>query len=558
MPVRWKDPAYNKRYGPLHPYSVETYKTRPDLFETDLPGPSSRAAAPTLNENTTVNKRAGGAHPNQPAAKVAHTSSGEPSLPVGSSLSSDVNMSSLPGTGKEMADIGHDQSGMDMVYHIEKPLSIFENRDNIYKKSHKFMTFGLAPNIIPFTIGEGTATITDNWLTTYLAEIPWHIPALYMNQGEFNNLDEGAQVKSVEIEVYYRGSTIQFATASSATNLATLNQLNDIAVAHGLNRSGQGSNVSYTSFNATQTMVPTGIALPKYDAVGTNYRGMLQDYYGTNNDDSNFPNYIPHHQVGRQTFLYNYWALSARSNPSPGLASRYQFGGWPVLQDKIQQMDGKTAVNMCVVKSHYKPKMGMLTTPLKNIGHGLPTSNSTSSTLGVPNGGHLTNQRQSNIVATNTPTSSSGQQLSNTEINFPVANTGGITPTFDLFTPIEKSQWTRTGSWGETDPHIQPSIHIGVQPVPALTTSATLTSSLEDGAWTDVRAYWEVIATMHTKEHDPTAYPWSTIPNVPVGDVIYYNPAVNRNATAGNARQDGATWQALYTDTSVTLGPDLV
>lgn len=456
------------------------------------------------------------------------------------------------GTGKEQADGGADSMGMEL-YHIEKPLSLFDNRDNVYRKVHKFMTFGLAPNIM---ISTGATTGSQCFLSTYLAEIPWHLPALYMTPGEFANLDHGATVKSVSLEVYYRGSTIQFETAATTTGLATLNQINDIAVAHALNKTGQGSNVSFTKFSSTQSMIPTTCDKPKYDTVITGtppavvYRGMLMDYYGTNNDDANFTNYIPHHQAGRQTFLYNYWAQTAMQNTT-ALPTRNQFGGWPMLADKIEQIDGKTAVNQCVMTAHYVPKMAPLTTPLVNLGHGIPYPNSQNN-FTIPIAGNLPAARILGATPTgsDTPTATTGQQLVITETSQNYDNqTSGTgeqsVPTFTLYTPIEKSQFARTGAWGQMDCHVQPSCHIGIQPVPSLTTSATLNSSVGDGTWTDVRGYWEVIATMHTKEHDPTAYPWSIIPNVPVGDVIYFNPTIP--AVNIDPRSDGATWQGLYT-----------
>lgn len=515
---------------------------------TDLAGPSSKTESPTLNVSTTVNqKRPGGELSGGTAPKVQAIQD--------SGISSSSDMSSLPGTGKEMADIGgEDESSM--VYEIDRPMSLFNNRENTYKKTHKFMTFGLAPNIVTSSTGTGSTLYIRAFLTSFMAEIPWHIPALYMNQSEFNLLDRGARCTHVSLEVYYRGTTLQFATASSATNLATLNQINDIAVAHGLNKSGQGSNVSYTGFDANETMIPISIAPPKYDAVGDTYRGMLQDYYGTDNGDPNFLNYIPHHQIGRQTFLYNYWAQTAHNNVVLGDVTKYQWGGWPTLSDKIEQLDGKTAVNTCVLKANYSPKMGMLKAPLVNVGHGIPFTSSSAGQVGIPCGGHLPGSRKATMDRVPPPTQQSGELTGPTETLGSMNNSTNTT-VFDLYQPIEKSQFTRTGAWGEMDPHIQPSVHIGVQPVPALTTSATLTSSTEDGSWTDTRAYWEVTATMHTKEHDPTAYPWAIIPNVPVGDVIYFNQPANVPQINRSARNDGATFQGLYTDVAIAVGPDL-
>lgn len=540
-------------------------KTHPHYFtdQTGLAGPSSTTEAPTLHQSTVApTTPASSAVASTAAKRPADSSSGGPSAKI-SNLSTDGVSSTdeempLTGTGKEQADIGSSDNST-MVYHVDRPLSIFENRNNVYRKVHKFMTFGLAPNILPYETGTGPTAATTTWLTSYLAEIPWHIPALYMTQGEFNNLNAGAQVEAVTIEVFYRGTTIQFETAATTSGLATLNQINDIAVAHALNKSGQGSNVSYTAFNATQSMIPTGITRPKYDAVGNTYRGMLADYYGTNNDNANFQNFIPHHQLGRQTFLYNYWAQSAQAAISGGDAARFQFGGWPTLADKIQQMDGKTAVNTCVLKSMYKPKLAPITTPLTNLGHGLPIPRNPTTPMLVTTGGNLVEGRIASENPSGIISTSTGQPVTSNEVTGTYSNEVLNMPTFDLYSPIEKSQFMRTGSWGEMDAHVQPSIHVGVQPVPSLTTSSTLTSSTEDGQWTDVRAYWEVVATMHTKEHDPTAYPWSTTPNVPVGDALKWMPTIYRPAMNANPRNDGATWGGLYTQSVLTplLGADI-
>lgn len=532
---------------------------------TDLPGPGSTIQAPTDNVDTTANiKRQGDTQPGPAPKRQAIQSSDIGSSGQIPSAGRQVGeMSNLTGTGKEMADIGGDGNSS-MVYEIDRPLSIFGPKISTYKKTHKFMTFGLAPNILPYSDGDGTTFQRRAFLTTYLAEIPWHIPALYLNPSEFQLLGIGARCVGVSIEVFYRGSTIQFSTASTATSLATLNQINDIAVAHALNKTGQGSNVSYTEFGSTQTMIPLQIARPKYDSVGTTYRGMERDYYGTPNTESdNFINFFPHHQIGRQTFLYNYWALSAIANTDVNTTAM-QIGGWPLLTDKIEQIDGKTAVNTCVLKSEYTPKMGMLKMPILNTGHGLPAVNTQSSSMRIQCGTHLPNMREAELIPVQQGTTSDAQRAGTFENaggdmnNLIAGDPSANSQTLTIYTPLEKSQYTRTGSWGAMDPHVQPSIHIGVQPVPALTTSATLINSAGDGAWTDVRAYWEVTATMQVMEQQKTAYPWAPTANVPPGDVIYFNdPDAKIPAFNLNPRDDGATWQGLYTNFAPELGPDI-
>ena len=451
----------------------------------------------------------------------------------------------LTGTGKEQASGGASSEGKPN-YIIERPFSHFDAKINVYKKCHKFMTFGIASTII----SPPPVTNPYTFLSTYLAEVPWHIPAFYLNQSEFDLLSDGSHVVELSVEVIYRGSTIQFNTSESATTLATLNQINDIAVAHALNKTGQGSNVNYSSFDTStppQPMIPTGLRQPIYGPLVTPaYRGMVRDYYGANQSDiANFVGDIPKHQLGRQTFLYNYWALSLTGNATPALPNNLQTGGWPMLADKIIQMDGKTVVNQCVAKSTYEPKQAPLKPPLRTIGHGLPNP-SLGTTISVPNNGRLINSQNAQITTPAIP-DSAGQKLSVVSLNTNFSNDPAVDPAFDIYMPIEKSQITRTGFWGQADCHVQPSLHIGVQPVPALSTSNMLPSASQFNNWTDTRAYWEVNATMVVKENTPTAYPYAAAGNVPYGDNMVFVPASQTPAVQTNPRLDGATFAGLYT-----------
>ena len=481
-------------------------------------------------------------------AKVGKTVGEVEPVQQATDLLQDASMT-LTGTGKEQASGGASSDGQGKSYYIEKPLSAFGSKVSTYKKVHKFMTFGIANTTLAAPI-DTTPASTGYFMSTYLAELPWHIPAFYLTPSEFNLLPIGAHVLEVSVDVYYRGSTIQFETAASTTGLATLNQINDIAVANGLNRSGQGSNVRYTGFDAApQTMLPTGITRPVYGPVAGIYRGMVRDYYGSDTGDGTFQGDIPKHHVGRQTFLYNYWAMTSRTGVPPLQA----IGGWPCLADKIKQMDGKTVVNTCVASSTYKPKQAPLKEPLRTYNHGLPAV-ATGSTIQVPVMGNLVNVRNANIAAAAGAIASGGLQTTNTEGTPAQGTDVDEVNLLNIYSPIEKSQFVKSGYWGQPDCHIQPSVHIGVQPVPALSTSATLTEDAQFNAWTDTRAYWEVVATMVVKEHNPTAYPYAPTANVPFGENMVWSasiPDVNFNP-----RNDGATFCGLYT-TNAALAPTI-
>ena len=526
------------------------------IFGTQYPDFPSEPEPHTSHMERTPTK--GGPHeaegqPHTKKPKIADTPSKSgavqpAALPENVNLPIDADMG-LTGTGAEQASGGASSEGTPM-YKTIAPYTDFGAKTSTYTKSFKFMTFGLAPNIL--TIDGVTG---GRVLSSFMAELPWHIPALYLNQSEFDLLPDGAHCLSVSAELVYRGSTIQFETAATATGLATLNQINDIAFAHGLNRSGLGQNMRYDSFSDTQPMLPTSVIAPTYGPLVGLYRGMVRDYYGSNNDAATFESDIPKHQIGRHTFLYNYWVNTLRGGAAT-VANNMQFGGWPCLASAVQQMDGKTCVNQKITASTYTPKLAPLKAPLKMYGHGLPFPLPGGS-LPVPVGGNLVLPRSAAYTAsTAVPTTSVPISATITESTQIVGNTNGGTntdPAFNIFSPIEKCQMGRTGWWGNLEPHIQPSFHFGVQPVPALTTSATL---LEDGAfnkWTDTRAYWEVVTKMVVVDKAPTSWPYATKPNVPAGDCVVWQPNANRPAVIQNPRQDGATFQGLYSTTYTTI-----
>jgi hypothetical protein len=538
-------PPLKKEFEKYKDYGEEwldhTSKTHPHMFEgTTEPSTSKRTHNSAETATSTKLRRV--EQPQQAEASQSNIQADDLQEAMG-----------LTGTGLEQAKGGGGSGGASSegkpVYHIEKPLSIFDSRVSVYRKSHKFMTFGLAPAVIspppvtnPYTV-----------LTSYLAEVPWHIPAFYLNQSEFDLLDPGSHVVELSVHVYYRGSTIQFKTAETATTLATLNQINDIAVAHALNKTGQGSNVNFTGFatglTPPQPMIPTSLNKPIYGPIN-NYRGMVRDYYGANQSDiTNFNpgGDIPKHQIGRQTFLYNYWAQTLIGNATPALPNNLQLGGWPCLADKIQQIDGKTVVNQCVAKSTYKPRQGQLKAPLRTLGHGLPNP-ALGTTISVPCAGHISNAHNAQVATPAIP-DSGGQKLTVTNLNTAYSNDTATDPVFDIYMPIEKSQIARSGYWGQADAHVQPSLHIGVQPIPALSTDSMIPSTSQFNNWTDTRAYWEVVAEMKVKEWQPTAYPYASAPNVPYGENVVFSTPAQTPAVYINPRNDGATFAGLYTTT---------
>ena len=210
-------------------------------------------------------------------------------------------------------------------------------------------------------------------------------------------------------------------------------------------------------------------------------------------------------------------------------------------------MDGKTVVNQVIGKSTYKPKIAPLKSVLRSMGHGLPFP-AQNETIGLQGLGTMINQRQANIAIANVPPSLGGVQATPTEATYVYSGAAAGQPTFDIYTPIEKSQYCKSGYWGMNEGHIQPSFHAGIQPVPALSSAATLAEINGENAWTDCRAYFELTATMIVSEHTPTAWPFASFPNIPTGENVIFAANGNIPQALKDPRNDGATFAGLYTN----------
>lgn len=417
----------------------------------------------------------------------------EVSSTVPEEIVSDVDMP-LVGTALGQGGAGDGNSNSEMpLYVADQPYTNFGKKVTTYKKVHRFITFGIAHNWISELVGaENVRT-----LTTALAEIPWQKPFLYLNPSEFALLPSGAHVKELRVTITCRGVRIGFETAAVDTTLATLNQIQNIQVAVGLNKTGWGLNQSYDAFDATQSMKPTSTAPPAYLLYP-------QDMYGDPN--ASIENFIPNHQIGFKMPLYNYFCL---------ITKKEAFGGCPPLVEYIEFMDGKTAINKVVKKMTWSPSMGPITTPLKHYRWGLPTS------VRIDHNGIMQNSRATSVVTT---LASTGSSITNSEISN--NTTMPISGDFSYQDDIDKSQLYRQGPWGQyKDPKIQPSIHVGLQAIPALTTTVFFTPI---NKWSDSQCDWEVTAEMDVVEYTPTKLPHATTANVPAGDQHF------RTLPAGN------------------------
>nr|WEY02527.1 MAG: structural protein VP1 [Canine parvovirus] len=468
--------------------------------EADLPGES--AAVPTTTSST--------------AAPTTTTTPDPTTTTATTEISTDAEMG-LPGTAKGQGGSGDGNSNSSMqIYAPERPISMFGYKTSTYRKVHRFLTFGIANTWIGINLT--LPAENQRWLTTALAAIPWEYPFLYLNPSEFNLLSEGSFVKEVRIEIYHRGNRIAFETSSTAANLATLNQIQNLQVAHGLNKTGWGTDSTYLTFNgpAGEPMQPLTLGVP----VNANYTANM---YGA--DNATISTVIPSHQIGAKMPLVNYFNVAT---------STQQFGGCPPISENIQMFDGKTTINQCVGQFTWIPKMAPLKIPLKHIRSGLPRNNVGDAVLDIHTNGALNNTFDANL--TSTAVTGAGASTTITQTTDNPANTA-LPATFTIETTIEKSQFFKQGPWGQMEkPIIQPSVHVGLQAIPSLTTNNIFSPIT---SWSDAQADWEVIAEMDVVEHSPTKFPFATAANVPAGDVMYRTQPTDPN-------QHACTYAGLY------------
>ncbi len=399
------------------------------------------------------------------------------------------------------------------------------NDDSFYTKhfikQHKFYTFGFASKIISQSIAGVTGSYPSHvqyFMTSSLAQIPVHIPALYMNQSEYNLLPTGAHVKSIKVTVVQRNPVLQFETNASSSQLATLNQNKNGVFCIGLNKTGYGVDRHYTAFDSTETMIPTAQGPPLYGPETTpSYQGLVSDLYGVANNDANFATITPKHQFGMYTTLKNYWCSTTTS---------LDRNGWPNLQSKIKEWDAANSVGMPICVYNYTPQMGQLKQPQKAIWTGLPFRTSSTFTDG-------TGQNAPEMI---TKTVNAAGIVTNLQYSNTSKSAGIDTPT--IYTPIEKSQNQSVGPGGIMNGHVQPSLHVGIMPAPALS-SGSLTSDLSNSTFTDVRGYFDVTCEMIVGWREHTDRPFATAYNVAPGEEVYH-------ATGSAVNQDSAVWANKY------------
>lgn len=392
----------------------------------------------------------------------------------------------LPGTAEEQASAPMEGGPREVA--LPNPTAGLHNSVRYYRKVHRFITYGLAYNIIHGQTGEGADALKYANISTPLAKIPWDRLYFYLNEAEYQVLPPASWVEGVSVKVICRNVRIAFPTNSSDSNLATLNQNKDIIIAQGLHKNIPTIDVKYTSFQQNQPMVPIEYSIEK-----------IQDHYdlgirlyGEYNEPEGGPTIVPCHQMGIPTPLPFYALL-------PYCTNNNNAEGYPCLQQHYKDVDADTGAGNEIISLHYKPSVGFCRAGNRVVYEGYPGNavgaTNKVTTHSIPRGSHDLLAHRTNINWTG-DNKDKPTQLLQEQAKWKIAST------FNLYDPIEKSQYLSSGNFATHTIQAQDTLHVGLQPVIALTTT-----SGDINSYTDSQAYLEIVAECAINTSYPTPWP---------------------------------------------------
>ncbi|GFT33657.1 uncharacterized protein NPIL_36911 [Nephila pilipes] len=183
---------------------------------------------------------------------------------------------------------------------IPRPLNARITCIRHFRKMHRFSTYGLAYNIIDFKKSCGVTDKGEDQyiMSTPLAFIPWDWDFFYLNYSEWRLLPPGARCKQVKCEIYSENYEIESPAKSVVYNENKL-----IRTGLGLLQNIPSLNVSYTEFETNNPMKPTILSVATIDDV----KEMAKKMYGS--DDSS-DLIIPYSQFGSPIQCINYLGVS--------------------------------------------------------------------------------------------------------------------------------------------------------------------------------------------------------------------------------------------------------
>lgn len=398
----------------------------------------------------------------------------------------------LPGTAQGQGEQGGNGLGEDSArpFRLPKPIISVHDHVRYYRKVHRFFTYGYAYKTLEFP----SDSIS---MTTPLAQIPWDWLHFYINPAEFSQLPNQASVNNVKVSVYQRNVRVAFPTNSTANALATLNQNKNIIYAHGLNKKCDIFHGKYTTFQDNQPMIPTATTF----WTTTMWRDDANNWYGSNDNTQGPSRVTPRHQMGQPDVLQCYAHLRYLKNPDGNNAH----DGFECLQSYVTESDADATSGGLLCQFEYHPVIGLCKKPHKQINRAWGAG-----TWGIPRGSHNLEPHETRVT------------VALDKVTGTTSNISAVDQTFALDSPvqvIEKSQIYHEGIFNRDGPHVQDSLHVGVQPTYALTSTNTNVNN----SFTDTQALFEVVAECWVNTCYPTSRPLTLETHSRLGNMWTHN-----------------------------------
>lgn len=378
---------------------------------------------------------------------------------------------------------------IDGIYKVKRPNTYSNHVERTWVKQHKFLTYGYAP----FYKNNWTAEAKEiqHVLTTSLCQVPVHDLALYMDYGEISQLKPGEYAKRCKVTVIQRNVRVAFETNASNSGLATLNQNKNGVFAIGLLNQPWGCNVKYTS-SASKPMEPNSIKRP------AKHNDWMQLFYGHSSWNMTNPtiSYPPHH-IGIPVQPPNYYAMAITDVITTASAQNPNKprNGWPMLTKFLHQFEASDAVGVPITEYSYEFHMA----PLQPSNAYIETSRYMGGTNEPKANPKLyIGNNSCDTVCLEVEQNSTDWKFGKVDLKktahynkTPFTKCGSIE--IEQM-PIEKSQYCCKGLTGTIGCHVQPSLHIGIMPVPSLSTTIQANVS----KWTDVQGYCDLECVLIT------------------------------------------------------------
>lgn len=407
----------------------------------------------------------------------------------------------LPGTGSQGnsdPDTGNPSPENSI---IPRPISSSGKFTMVIRKNHSFFSYGLAWKIMG--LDDSTRV---HFTTTSLMEIPVDRPYLYLSPSEFEALPKNCYVKHLNVKVVMRNPRTAFETNATTTSLATLNQNKFACFGTGLNIKTGGVSRELTFGSSTASMIPqSSKALTK-----SKREDHVKAMYGTKTNKFDYTDAfesLPHSFLNLPHAMNSYYCLVRDG--------RYSNVGWPMLSQHMTKADASFLVGKTVIDYSYSPQVSLLTVPHKMV---------STRWLAYEGGKEAAKYSDESFgqLAMNQPHTSSAitvnQLTGHTNngfaqiIDVEESEFKHICDSNPYYAPIEKCQYIKRGMDSVQKQVIQPSVHVGIYPVPRLTTS-DLTDIPKN--FTDVQVQWDInteIVLEWTMPHHTMSYEHYHIP----------------------------------------------